>query len=129
MTDYNVYVGEVIDESLSWKELGDSWERNVRRIKYVDGGMESMLSIIDMIDDGTLEGRQVDWGAWVANVSKEQLLRMYPPREPPIDPAVYRPFLKGKSDDEIIDHMNFDPARWIAELPDKQYVLVAIEGV
>jgi hypothetical protein len=42
---------------------------------------------------------------------------------------VYRPFLKGKTDDEIIDHMNFDPARWIAELPDKQYVLVAIEGV
>ena len=129
MTDYNVYVGEVIDESLSWKELGDRWEQNVREIGNVESGMEALLSVIRLIKDGKLEGRQVDWGAWVADVSKGQLVKMYPPREPPIDPSVYRPFMKGKSDEEIIDQMNFDPARWIAELPDKRYVLVAIEGV
>lgn len=129
MTDYVVCVGEVIDESLSWKELGDHWQRNVRRIRRVSSGMDNMLAIIRMIDEGKLEGRQVDWGAWVADVSKEQLVRMYPHRKPPIDPALYRRYLPGKSDDEIIDHMNFDPARWIKELPDKQYVLVAIEGI
>ena len=128
MTDYRVYVGEVIDENLSWKELDESWQQNVRKIRDVGSGMEIMMSVMDLIDDGHLEGRQVDWGAWIADVSKEQLRALYPPRKPP-DASAYRPFMKGKTDEEIVDQMNFDPARWIAELPDKRYLLVAIEGV
>jgi hypothetical protein len=54
MTDYKLYVGDVIDESLSWKELGDHWQRNVREIRNVKSGLEALLPVRDMIRDGRL---------------------------------------------------------------------------
>lgn len=130
MTDYRVYVGEVIDPELTWEGLGDSWERNVRRIQDVAAGSKALLKVARMIDEGLLTGRQADWGAWVADVTRGQLLELYPVKEVPGDLVEsYRPFMKGKTDEEIIERMNLDPGRKLAELPDGEYVLVAIEGI
>ena len=33
--------------------------------------------LIDKIESGELPGKQVDWGAWAANLSKQQILNFF----------------------------------------------------
>jgi hypothetical protein len=130
MTDYRVYLGKVIDPELDWNELGDAWQRNVEKVQDLDVGMDALLHVTRLIDHGVVRGRQVDWGAWVADVTKQQVLELYPQRAVPADLVrAYRPFMEGKTDEGIAETMNLNPASKLGRLADGDYVLVAIEGI
>lgn len=81
MTYYDAYIGKLEDPSFSWG--GDGVEGSPpRRISPFfpptpGGGMmdSAFWRVIRWIDDGRLEGKQVDWGAWVAKATKEDLER------------------------------------------------------
>lgn len=76
----NVYVGELAegDDPLDW---GGTWNGNTPKKRgpsfppaHVPYLREPFLQLKQRIADGVFSGKQVDWGAWAAKVSKAQIL-------------------------------------------------------
>ena len=74
--------------------------------------------LMNKIKSGELPGKQVDWGAWAANVTKQQILdfvdAVYEPHPGSMVSAGLEPAL-----DELRD--------FTRTLPDRRYALVASE--
>ena len=78
MTDYRVYIGEIVDPALRWDDLGDHWARNVREVAVLSRGLDAMQRVFRLLDSGRYIGRQLDWGAWMVELTPEQLRELYP---------------------------------------------------
>jgi len=77
MTIHNVYIGDLQDPKFSWDD-GD-WDSNVpSRVSemFPPANVELFFEVIHLIKDGKLEGKQTDFGGWVAKVRKDQILQL-----------------------------------------------------
>lgn len=116
----DVYIGDLDDPDFSWDD-GD-WNGNCPKRKSPFFPPQAPFSnLIDMIKQGRFEGKQVDWGGWVAKVKKEQILKFIEEYYP--DDWYNRNFYLP----HILDQMK-ELKRFVEKLdPDKQYALVASE--
>lgn len=74
MTYRDVYIGLLEDPKFSWQS--GNWEGNAPDAisPLFPPAMGAFNELIDRIESGAYEGKQTDWGAWVAKVSKQQIL-------------------------------------------------------
>ena len=72
--------------------------------------------LIAKIESGELPGKQVDWGAWAANLSKQQILEFFD--------AVY---VRGGTSFSGLTTLVHDMREFIRALPEGHYALVASE--
>jgi hypothetical protein len=78
-------------------------------------------ALIDKIKNHELEGKQIDWGAWAANVSRQQILDF-------IDEQYHGD--RTYSDPDHAPHLYpvlGQLRELIASLPDERFALVAVE--
>ena len=69
------YIGDLNDPEFKWEK--GNWDGNIPSQlgpEFPFGSYVSSL-IIDKILKGELDGKQVDWGAYVARVDKAQLIK------------------------------------------------------
>jgi len=72
MTWYDVYIG-YNDDSFSWEN--GNWNGNTPKNGSPRFPTPTPFNkLIDKIQDGTYQGKQLDWGAWGAKVSKAQIV-------------------------------------------------------
>ncbi len=74
MTYHDVHIGLLDDPKFSWE--GGNWEDNTPSAisPLFPTAFGAFGELIDRIESGVYEGKQTDWGAWVAKVSKQQIL-------------------------------------------------------
>jgi hypothetical protein len=75
MTYYDAYVGRLDDPDFLWD--GGDWSGNVphRLSPFFPSTREPVFwEVLRRIERGDYEGKQTDWGGWVAKVTKQQLL-------------------------------------------------------
>ena len=74
MTYRDVYIGLLEDPKFSWED--GNWDGNTPSATspLFPPAMGAFNELIDRIESGAYEGKQTDWGAWVAKVSKQQIL-------------------------------------------------------
>ena len=75
MTIHNVYVGDLADPKFHWD--GGDWNGNVPRPlgpSFPGAGFRDYCRVMDIVRSGRFEGRQTDFGGWVARVTRHQLL-------------------------------------------------------
>jgi hypothetical protein len=77
--------------------------------------------LIDKIESGELPGKQVDWGAWAANLSKQQISDFFDAVYPTDPTNSDRALLSGLQ--SFVNEMR----DFIRALPDGRYALVASE--
>ena len=131
MTFYGVHVCRSKGTGFSYEALAEDWGRHLELLFSISNGLESLMELIRAIDDGAAPGKQLDWGAWVSPVRKSDLEQIAEAQgEVGLDPAVYRPFMPGKSDAAIRHTMGWDIGERVAQLSaDEQYYLLGLEGV
>ncbi|MGH3563245.1 MAG: hypothetical protein ACRDTN_16030 [Mycobacterium sp.] len=124
MTYTDVYLGEVSEgpDPLDW---GRDWKIGNTPARlgpfFPPNSGEAFLKLIDKIERGELPGKQVDWGAWAASLSRQQILdflnEVCATDSTYLDPT-FIPHLYP-----LLDKMrDFNRA-----LPDRRYALVASE--
>ena len=69
----DVYVG-FFDETFDWDGWSSVGNAPKRRSPFFPGGNEINRELRARIKAGAYEGRQVDWGAWVAKANRQQIL-------------------------------------------------------
>jgi hypothetical protein len=69
----DVYVGSLDDDGFAWN--GGNWEGNVplRRSPFFPDGHKAFWEVRNRITKVELDGKQMDWGRWVARVKKSQI--------------------------------------------------------
>jgi hypothetical protein len=124
MAGRDVYVGRLKDPNFQWDVYGtiaNIPERLTPLFPLASWG--PFWKLFERIENGYYVGKQVDWGAWAAKVSKDQILEFF---------------------DEMYSHdalaLTGTPFPWIIEsvdelresleaLPDDElYVLIALES-
>lgn len=123
MSFLDVYIGDLDDSNFHWE--GGNWEGNSPRgiggpwFPPGPGSSSPFWALIERIKANQFEGKQCDWGAWIAKVHKEQI-------EAFID-EVYGTYEQPKE----LAHLRkrFDELKaFVATLdPAKTYALVATE--
>ena len=124
MSFLDVYIGNLDDPKFHWE--GGNWEGNCpgKLGPWFPPGQQSGLrgpfwDLIEKIKTNQFEGKQCDWGSWVAKVHKEEIEafidEVYGAYEQPKELA----HLRKKFDELKAFVATLDPA--------KQYVLVATE--
>lgn len=83
MTYTDVWVGELAEgkDPLDW---GGEWRIGNTPAKSLcssfppssSGRLEPFSTVVDLIKTGVFAGKQVDWGAWAAVVSKQDILAL-----------------------------------------------------
>jgi hypothetical protein len=78
MSFHDVYIGDLDDPNFRWQ--GGNWEGNCPRAlsPFFPPGTPSgpgnpFWALIEKLNKKQFEGKQSDWGAWVAKVNKEQI--------------------------------------------------------
>jgi len=72
MTYYDVYIG-YNDDSFSWDN--GNWSGNIPRNGSAGFPVPAPFNVlIDKIQAGEYDGKQLDWGSWGAKVSKQQIV-------------------------------------------------------
>ncbi len=100
MTDHACYIGDLNDPSFSWDD-GD-WSGNVP--KAITHGFpdesEAFSRIIKGIEDLEFDGKQTDFGGWVARMTKKEILELIDKWYPPgtLHPYENSPFMQVKYD-------------------------------
>ncbi len=72
MTSYDLYIGDLDDPNFSWE--GGNWNGNSPRGAtgiHVGVDLSTFHKFTNMID--ALQGKQTDWGCWVARLKKEEI--------------------------------------------------------
>jgi len=69
----DVYIGSLKDRKFSWD--GRDWNGNVPRQRSPDfpDGDKAFWEVRRRITKGDLDGKQTDWGGWVARCNKSQI--------------------------------------------------------
>jgi hypothetical protein len=74
-----VYVTEILgltgDEK--WEQWGDDWWDHVERLGEAPSGSHYGLSLIRLLDERGYQSRQLDWGAFLYEVTKPILIELY----------------------------------------------------
>lgn len=119
----DVYIGDLDDPSFSWD--GGNWEGNAphRESPFFPSGREAFWRLMRKIDSGELPGKQVDWGAWVARVTRREIEAFIK--------ECYGAARLYQERGEVLGHL-YDQLqelrRYVASLEDgKEYALVASE--
>jgi len=119
MSFLDVYIGYSDDERFKWE--GGDWSGNVpRRQSPFFPPKAPFDKLVDKVERGELNGKQVDWGAWAAKVDKSYIIKFFKESydEDWYEENPYPPF---------IEQMN-ELKKFIEELDDtKVYILVASE--
>jgi hypothetical protein len=117
VTYYDVYVGRSDDPNFSWGDkehegrpphrLGPFFPATRGGASYPGGAFGEL---VDRIDDGRLEGARLDWDAWGAKVTRDEILTFV-------------------SEVYASDTTSLDEIRSFVESldPDETYILVASE--
>ena len=73
MSYLDVYIGRLDDPHFSWE--GGNWNGNVPHAisPRFPEGRTAFWELIKRIESGELDGKQTDWGGWVARVTKAQI--------------------------------------------------------
>lgn len=107
MTFYDAYIGSLEDPKFSWS--GGDWQGDIpepigplfpptqRSRGYSSNAFGEILA---RINEGAFEGKQVDWGAWVAKADKEQLRSFVDDLYPARQTKALRRFIDGLDDDK-----------------------------
>jgi len=72
MTSYDLFIGDLDDPNFSWE--GGNWNGNSPRGAtgvHVGVDLSTFHKFTSMID--ALQGKQTDWGCWVARLKKEEV--------------------------------------------------------
>jgi hypothetical protein len=69
----DIYVGNLDCEGFKWE--GGNWNGNVprRESDFFPFGHSSFYKLLKKIDDGIFDGKQVDWGGWVARLTPKEI--------------------------------------------------------
>jgi len=72
---FDVYIGDLGDASFRWD--GGDWNGNVPVpiSPFFPEGGRVWAALVDRIDDGTYDGKQTDFGGYVAKVTKQQIIQ------------------------------------------------------
>ena len=76
MSYRDVYVGDAADPSFTWEPDDNRWQGNSpKRISefFPESSAKPYGELKKRIAIGELDGKQVDWGAWAAKVTKAQI--------------------------------------------------------
>ncbi len=81
MTYTDVWIGELAngDDPLDW---GGDWNGNTPRkalrprFPPCGGTYEPFRTVVNRIENNILKGKQVDWGAWAAVVTKQEIVAL-----------------------------------------------------
>ena len=73
MTFHDVFIGSLEDPDFHWD--GGDWNGNIPSMltPRFPSSWWDFLEVLRRIEEGVYEGKQVDWGAWVAKVDKQQI--------------------------------------------------------
>jgi hypothetical protein len=73
MSFLDVYIGDLSDPSFHWD--GGDWNGNVptRLSPFFPGGDRIRRVMLERIESKAYEGKQTDWGGYVAKVTKQQI--------------------------------------------------------
>lgn len=126
MSYLDVYIGNLDDPEFNWE--GGNWEGNIpRRIspffphKWTPSGYSPFSEVVERIRAGIYNGKQTDWGGWVARVTKKQIMELLDELYPP---EWYR---AQEHFPWILQQME-ELKRFVESLdPSKEYALVAAE--
>lgn len=113
----SVYIGDLNDPKFSWDN--GNWNGNVPRRQGPELPDDCVgkvwKSVFDKIDSGEFQGKQVDWGAVVAKVTKKQIIKF-------ISEMYEMPY------DELMKDQLIEIINYVSNLEDdKLYALVACE--
>jgi hypothetical protein len=74
MSYIDVYIGDLNDLNFDF-DNGD-WDGNcpTRKSDFFPRGREVFRLLVNKIESGELEGKKVDWGAWVARMLPSEIL-------------------------------------------------------
>jgi hypothetical protein len=115
MTYYFSYIGDSEDPNFQWDQPLDAAYRTgnlPRRLIPIEAYYSLAIGVfgmIELIEAGRYDGKQIDWGAWAVKLSGEQLVALFKAQ-----PALLGP-------DTLLESITrLDPMR--------SYVIVAAEG-
>jgi hypothetical protein len=119
LTYCDVYLGRLDDPSFSWDE-GD-WNGNIpiRRSPFfplAGLGYAAPFRVIHRIEEGKYDGKQTDWGGWVARVTRMEVIELI--RDLHVGNGLYTsdtsPHLKQELRDLLRYVLTLDPEETIA---------------
>ena len=76
MSYRDVYVGDAADPGFTWEPDDNQWQGNSpQRISefFPESSSRPYYELKKRIASGEMDGKQVDWGAWAAKVTKGQI--------------------------------------------------------
>jgi hypothetical protein len=116
------------DPDLTYTGEAEAWRDNIELLFRIGGGLDGMLRAIRRAQEAA-GARQADWATWIAPMTLDEL-REYVGTRRDRDVSVYRPYMAGRTDEQIREAMGFDPRVQLDRLhDDKCYALVAVEGI
>ena len=68
MTYRDVYIGSLEDPHFHWEGGDPSGNVPCRESPFIETD-NGFYALIDLIDKGTYDGKQTDWGGWVARLT------------------------------------------------------------
>jgi len=81
MTYHGIKVAIIKSDTFAWTE--DNWNENVETLfEFPPIGSSGFFAVMNGVTSGKYEGRQLDWGAWLAIVSKEQVTELIRDAQP-----------------------------------------------
>ncbi|MBV9633778.1 MAG: hypothetical protein JOZ40_04040 [Methylobacteriaceae bacterium] len=118
----NVYIGRLSDRAdpLDWggePRIGNIPQRIGPFFPTGSGSRRPFPSLVAKIQRGELSGKQVDWGAWAASVSKQDIVDFIV--ETYRDDPLYGSFDKVPGIEDVL--------AFIHALPDEHFALVACD--
>lgn len=74
MSALDAWIGSLEDEDFHWE--GGNWSGNVpqRRSPFLPNGPRAFAQLIRKINQGEIDGKQTDWGGFVARVTRAQII-------------------------------------------------------
>lgn len=117
----DVYIG-YFDENFQWDKIPPRGNAPKRRSPFFPYGSKQFSDLKARIQSGEYEGKQTDWGAWVARVNKQQIVEF-----------ISDMYAEDKSlDSPTNSHLKIQYLELLLFVetldPENKYALAAVEG-
>lgn len=117
----DVYIG-YFDDYFQWDNIPPEGKAPKRRSPFFPSGSKQFSELRARIESGVYEGKQTDWGSWVARVNKQQ-----------ISEFIEIMYADDKSlDNPTFSHLKKNYLELLAFVetldPENKYALAAVEG-
>lgn len=117
MSYLDVYIGDLDDPSFDWEGGDWSGKLPVRQSNFFPAGNQDFKTLVARIQSGRYDGKQVDWGGWVARLFPSEIMSFLDEQYTPLK-------LKRCGCKKQVDSIR----QYILKLdPNKKYALVASE--